>query len=349
VLFRKKERTTELVVQAVLKGFRAIDTGKPLALLHMDSNETRSQHASQNTTGECRYQMGDYSAYISNDERREDLVGQALQTLKEEHSIEREDLFIQTKYVRAAHSRDAVLPAHRSGRYTPVSGQDSNQPLPYDPGSPTPDQILQSFQTSLKNLRTTYIDSYLLHSPLTTLSQTIDAWRTLISLRDQGKVRKIGISNVTDVRSLSEMAKEGEIDVVQNRWYERNMWDNKIYSFCMANGIQYQLRSHADLNVRIRECLSVIDNPEHRSFWTLTGTPWLLHDHRVLAIAKAAGCTPAQVIFKLVQMRGITPLSGTTNVTHMVEDLAAEHLQLEPESPDMQILMRLVGGSHEQD
>ncbi|KAI1728172.1 aldo/keto reductase family domain-containing protein [Ditylenchus destructor] len=58
----KKERTTELVVQAILAGFRAIDTA------------CQPKHYQEN------------------------LVGEALSILKQKHGIAREDLFVQTKF-----------------------------------------------------------------------------------------------------------------------------------------------------------------------------------------------------------------------------------------------------------
>ncbi|KAI1727046.1 aldo/keto reductase family domain-containing protein [Ditylenchus destructor] len=58
----KKERTTELVVQAILAGFRAIDTA------------CQPKHYQEN------------------------LVGEALSIVKQKHGIAREDLFVQTKF-----------------------------------------------------------------------------------------------------------------------------------------------------------------------------------------------------------------------------------------------------------
>ncbi|KAG8749428.1 hypothetical protein FRC12_013426 [Ceratobasidium sp. 428] len=59
----KKVQTKSLVVQAVLQGFRGIDTA------------CQPKHY------------------------REDLVGEALAELYEQHGLSREDLFIQTKYL----------------------------------------------------------------------------------------------------------------------------------------------------------------------------------------------------------------------------------------------------------
>ncbi|KAF9501697.1 Aldo/keto reductase [Pleurotus eryngii] len=178
----KQEWTAELVVKAIQAGFRALDTA------------CQPKH----------YKQG----------YREDAVGEALSIVQEKHGIQREDLFIQTKF-------------------TPIGGQDTSKPLPYDPSDPLPAQIKSSFLTSLANLRTTYIDSYLLHSPLSTKARTLEAWRTLIGLQDAGKVRMIGVSNVYDVD-------EREVQVVQNRWYEGNGWDKDVYGYCRAHGILYQ-------------------------------------------------------------------------------------------------------------
>ncbi|KAG7446675.1 Aldo/keto reductase [Guyanagaster necrorhizus] len=245
----KQERTTDLVVSAVLNGFKAIDTA------------CQPKHY------------------------REDLVGNALQTLKEVHGIERDRLFIQTKF-------------------TSIDGQDRSKPLPYDPSATVPEQVRTSFEKSLANLRTAYIDSYILHSPLRTIHQTLEAWRVLIKLQDEGKVRMIGVSNAYDVGILRALGQERQVQVVQNRWYEGNAWDQDVVRYCKTNGVVYQ------------------------SFWTLTGSPSLLSQRSVLAISAALSMTPAQVLYGIVQMGGIMPLSGTTSEVHMKEDVAVESSNL---------------------
>ncbi|PBK95409.1 Aldo/keto reductase [Armillaria gallica] len=245
----KKERTADLVVSAVLNGFKAIDTA------------CQPKHY------------------------REDLVGNALQTLKEVHGIERDQLFIQTKF-------------------TSIDGQDRSKPLPYDPSATIPEQVRTSFEKSLTNLRTAYVDSYLLHSPLRTIQQTLEAWRMLIKLQDEGKIRMIGVSNTYDVGILRALGQERQVQVVQNRWYEGNAWDQDVVRYCKTHGVVYQ------------------------SFWTLTGSPSLLSHPSVLAISAALAMTPAQVLYGIVQMGGILPLSGTTNEVHMKEDVAVESSDL---------------------
>ncbi|EMD33671.1 hypothetical protein CERSUDRAFT_98233 [Gelatoporia subvermispora B] len=259
----KKERTTALVVSAVLNGFRAIDTA------------CQPKHY------------------------REDLVGEALLILRDKHGIRREDLYIQTKF-------------------TPIGGQDTAQPLPYDPSSPLEQQIESSFERSLSNLHTTYLDSLLLHSPLSTLQQTLAAWRVLVTLQDSGKVKHIGVSNTYDVSILDALETQGgrRAQVVQNRWYEGNQWDRDVWAYCKERGIQYQ------------------------SFWTLSGAPNLLAHPSMQALARAKNCTPAQMLFRVAQLRGVTPLSGTTSEQHMKEDVTVENIDFE-ETSDGQVISAL--------
>ena len=127
-------------------------------------------------------------------------------------------------------------------RYTSIDGQDASQPLPYNPSSSITSQVEESFATSLRQLRTDYLDSYILHSPLRTPQLTLEAWSVLTSLQDQGKVRLIGVSNTYDVSTLEMLTERSgrKIDVVQNRWFEGNNWDAEVAGFCRTQGIHYE-------------------------------------------------------------------------------------------------------------
>ncbi len=96
--------------------------------------------------------------------------------------------------------------------------------------------------TSLRQLHTTYLDSYILHSPLETYAKTLEAWRVLISLQDEGRVRTIGLSNTYDPTLLARLGEDSgrAVQVVQNRWYEQNRWDREVVKWCHTNGAQYQ-------------------------------------------------------------------------------------------------------------
>ena len=133
-----------------------------------------------------------------------------------------------------------ILTLPDSSRFTPIGGQDTTKPIPYNPSDPISQQITTSCQKSLANLHTTYIDSYLLHSPFPTIEQTLEAWHTLMKLQDEGKVRMIGVSNTYDVKILAALQKARKVQVVQNRWYEGNKWDKQVFNYCLQHEIMYQ-------------------------------------------------------------------------------------------------------------
>ena len=105
----KEGATAALVTQALECGFRAIDT----------ANQRKHYF--------------------------EEGVGLGLASFYENSSIERKELFLQTKFTYAR-------------------GQDHRKP--YDERASYTDQVHQSFESSLKHLKTDYIDSYILHGPL---------------------------------------------------------------------------------------------------------------------------------------------------------------------------------------
>ena len=186
----------------------------------------------------------------------EPLVGEALSNLANQ-GITRNQLFLQTKF---------TLPG----------GQDHR--IPYDINADLRTQIHQSFESSLKNLRSDYLDSYLLHGPHTGGS-LIDAdweiWRSLEEIYRSGKTKMIGVSNVNEeqLKLLVEKAKTKPM-IVQNRCFADQGWDWNIRKICRAHKIIYQ------------------------GFSLLTANPFVLQNQKLVEIAKGLQRTPIQVIFR---------------------------------------------------
>jgi diketogulonate reductase-like aldo/keto reductase len=198
----------------------------------------------------------------------------------------REELFLQTKF-------------------TSVSGQDPKR-IPYDPRASLADQVAQSCDVSLANLRTSYVDSLVLHSPYPRGEQTLEAWRALEELVDRGSVRQLGISNCYSLDVLGALHGASRIKpaVVQNRFYAETGYDRELRAFCREQGIVYQ------------------------SFWTLTANPKLLATDVVQSLASAYGRTPEQILFRYLTQVDVVPLTGTTSESHMRQDLAIFEFEL---------------------
>lgn len=57
------------------------------------------------------------------------------------------------------------------------------------------DETLASFERSLDELRTDWVDLYLIHWPAPAVNRYVDTWRALISLAETKAVRAIGVCN----------------------------------------------------------------------------------------------------------------------------------------------------------
>ncbi|MBF0614767.1 MAG: aldo/keto reductase [Magnetococcales bacterium] len=183
-------------------------------------------------------------------------------------------------------------------KFTPLAGQDPCR-LPYDPQAPLSEQVAQSFLCSLTNLQTDYLDGLVLHSPMATLDQTMEVWQSMERLVEQGGVRQLGISNCYDVRRLEHLTRHAAIKpkVVQNRFYAATGYDVAIRDFCHQEGMAYQ------------------------SFWTLTANHDLLAHPVICSMAAARQRTEPQILFRYLTQIGVTPLTGTSSVLHMRQDL----------------------------
>jgi myo-inositol catabolism protein IolS len=80
----------------------------------------------------------------------------------------------------------------------------------------SPAFLKQSVEDSLKRLQTDYIDLYYIHFPDEETPKD-EAVGALKKLKDEGKIRAIGVSNFS-VEQLKEANKNGYVDVLQNEY-----------------------------------------------------------------------------------------------------------------------------------
>jgi diketogulonate reductase-like aldo/keto reductase len=200
--------------------------------------------------------------------------------------VKREELFLQTKF-------------------TYQRGQDHR--LPFDPNVPLAEQVRQSMASSLQHLRTSCVDSYILHGPASDAGWTRDdeeVWTAMLGEQTAGRAKRLGVSNVA-LRHLVQMRERPAF--VQNRCLARFGWDREVREFCRDNDIRYQ------------------------GFWLLTGNVEAMQTRTVQEIAGRYGLAPTHVIFAFAVSAGILPLTGTASADHMRDDLAAVNISLSPE------------------
>ncbi|HDB4403106.1 oxidoreductase [Staphylococcus aureus] len=147
------------------------------------------------------------TAYIYGPERSEELVGEVVK------EYPREQIKIATK---GSHEFDENQEVHQNNQ---------------------PEYLKQQVENSLKRLQTDYIDLYYIHFPddNTPKDQAVAA---LQELKEQGKIKAIGVSNFT-LDQLKEANKDGYVDVVQLEYNLLHRENEAVLQYCVDHLITF--------------------------------------------------------------------------------------------------------------
>ncbi|EOB8724647.1 TPA: aldo/keto reductase [Staphylococcus aureus] len=147
------------------------------------------------------------TAYIYGPERSEELVGEVVK------EYPREQIKIATK---GSHEFDENQEVHQNNQ---------------------PEYLKQQVENSLKCLQTDYIDLYYIHFPddNTPKDQAVAA---LQELKEQGKIKAIGVSNFT-LDQLKEANKDGYVDVVQLEYNLLHRENEAVLQYCVDHLITF--------------------------------------------------------------------------------------------------------------
>jgi aryl-alcohol dehydrogenase-like predicted oxidoreductase len=166
-----------------------------------------------------------------------------------------------------------------------------------------PEHLVAACEGSLRRLRLEEIPLYQFHrpDPAVPLEDSVGA---LVTLKEQGKVRHIGLSNVTE-EQLRRAQRLTPIVSIQNRY-----------------------------NLDDRRSESLVDLCEQEQLVFLPWAPIQDVDGNpaVQQIARNHGATPRQIVLAwlLARSRSILPIPGTAAVAHLEDNIAAAAIKLTP-------------------
>lgn len=182
----------------------------------------------------------------------------------------------------------------------------------------TPAHLRKAVEGSLKRLRLDRIDVYQLHTPDPVVSFDASV-ETLAELRDEGKIRLVALSNVTQ-EHIERARKIVPIVSVQNRYsFADREWDY-VVDYCQKNKLAF--------------------------------IPWFpLGAGKVAGevlnrIAKQHSASPTQIALAWLLQRSpiMLPIPGTSSVEHLEQNVAAASLRLtEEEFEELAAVPELVG------
>src|SRR5438874_5543623 len=168
-----------------------------------------------------------------------------------------------------------------------------------------PKHLKQALEVSLKRLRLERIDLYQLHTvdPKVPMEDSLGA---LKEMRDAGKIRHVGLSNV-EPEQIERACKIVPIATVQNQYNVANRRSENALKYCEKEGLGFMPWSPVGGGRSLKGgAMEAMAREQNASVYQLA-IAWLLHRSPVML-----------------------PIPGTSSVAHLEENVAAGKLQLTP-------------------
>jgi pyridoxine 4-dehydrogenase len=170
-----------------------------------------------------------------------------------------------------------------------------------------PEHVKQAAEGSLKRLRLERIDLYQLHTvdPKVPIEESVGA---LKQMRDAGKIRHIGLSNV-DKKEIDRARKIVPIVSVQNRYNIEDRESEDVLVYCEKENLGFL------------------------PWFPIGGGNGLKPENPLNVAAKAHGASVVQVALAWLLERSpaMLPIPGTSSLDHLEQNVAAAKLKLTPE------------------
>jgi len=167
-----------------------------------------------------------------------------------------------------------------------------------------PEHLVAACEASLKRLRLQRIDVYQMHA-VDAAVPFLDSLGALVRLQEQGKIRHIGLSNVS-VKELEQARKVVPIVSVQNRYSLSDRSAEEVLDACQRLGIGFL------------------------PWFPLAAGELNKKGGALDTIAHAHQATPGQIALAWLLRRSpvMLPIPGTSSVAHLEENVAAAALRL---------------------
>jgi aryl-alcohol dehydrogenase-like predicted oxidoreductase len=250
--------------------------------------------------------------------------------------------FFDTADVYGPHTNEELLGRALAGRDAVVAtkvgfvvGPNGGYPLRRDA---RPEHIRRSIDEQLRRLRREAVDLYYLHRvdldvPLE------DSWGAMAELVETGKVRHLGLSEVT----TEELERASAIHPVAAVQSELSLWTRErlddVVPWCADHGVGfvpyaplgrgYLTGAIADASFDARDFRST--NPRFTAEAIAANAAIV---DRVREVASRLGATPAQIAIAwcLAQGRHVVPIPGTKRERYLEENVGAASVELDDDA-----------------
>ncbi|CAG9533900.1 unnamed protein product [Cercopithifilaria johnstoni] len=264
-----------------LGGSAKLNTGFSIPMIGLGTYKIVGQDAitmAVDAALKAGYRLFDTAKYYVNEPE----LGIALQKLLPKYNLKREEVFITTKFFLAETNNS--------------------------------EHTRKMVDESLENLRTEYLDLVLIHYPKADVSKNSDprnsenrkdAYLELAKLKDEHKIRSIGVSNY-EVKHIKEIQNFGQIMPSVNQVeFHPHFIRNELRDYCKSEGIFFQAysslaRNHSDL----------------------------MSDFVVVETAKAHNSTPQLVLLAWALNLGVGIIPKSSNPERVIDNAKAVDIKL---------------------
>lgn len=182
------------------------------------------------------------------------------------------------------------------------------------------DSTLRAFDATLAALKTDYLDLYLIHWPLPMRDLYVDTWRALVRLREEGRIRSIGVSNFQPAHIDRLLSETGVLPAVNQIELHPDFTQAALRAWHARQGI-------------VIEC------------WSPLGRGEVLKDATVARIAQKHGRSPAQILLRWHVQHGLVAIPKSQDPERMRQNLAVFDFALDAEDV---AALALLDGDHRQ-
>lgn len=160
----------------------------------------------------------------------------------------------------------------------------------------------KSFEETLRDLRTDYVDMFLIHWPKyhkddeKWLDKVLEAWAEMERLYDEKKIRAIGVSNFLP-HHLAPMLEKVRIKP-------------------MVDQLELHVGYMQEYTLKYLEGVGILPQA-----WSPLGRAKVLQDDRITALAEKYGKSNAQVLLRFLNQRGIPVIPKASSMERMKANL----------------------------
>ncbi len=169
------------------------------------------------------------------------------------------------------------------------------------------DSTLRAYDASLERLGVETVDLYLIHWAVPSFDLYSDTWKALVTLKEEGRVRSIGVSNFHQPHLDRIIAETGVTPVVNQIEMHPYLQQDDLRGYHAAHDIVTE------------------------SWSPLGSGKGLLEDPELVRLAQAKGVTPAQLVLSWHLGLGAVVIPKSVTPSRIEENFAAAGVQITDE------------------